>query len=1303
MSLSSAPSNLNSRQVHRGGLARSMRRTLSYFAFIPLTVMAITASLIAGYVLQEEVVGQMRSLVKANVSEAQDELIIKQIRLDRITRRPSFESATQILLHQSRSSTFFVLSKNSIEALFAEINGETNSPVFNEYLMFDEKGEILIASQNEWEGLSLSDLALFETLREADGKSLAVFGFGTLYPSQMVFLTVDQYRTSDNVSRATIVGITEPLFITPLLKSLTDLKPDSNAYFVTQDGLYVGIDRHTGEPTPFNSSADQVSRLNDVFANGAELAPATVRYTNSAGIAMLSQAVWLPELSAGIVLEVPFNTISQRLVVLGLSLGAIYLLAWVLVPGVVNYATRRVVQPIESLSAITDRFASGNWEDRAQVQGNDEVGQLATSINEMADQLSGLYTSLRGQVQERTSQIRIAAEVAQGITAAFNLDEMLNNISRLIAERFNFYHAAIFLIESGGRRAVIRAAHGAAAQEMLRQGFAHEVGSASVVGWVAANLKSRVVADVEAEPAHLRNSLLPNTRSEAGVPIMLGGAALGVLNVHGLESNTFDEEIVIILQTLASQLAVAMQYTASTESPQTLSAQVDRLFRVSAEIIKAGTEQDVFSIAARSLREASLPFAFLRVGDSTSAIIELNNPKKKTATAAPALIQSGLRDIAGQMGGPVLIGELALADNLPAGMADLALGLGGQSAAFLPIYSAGRIHAILVLGNQTAQPLTSASVRPYAVLTDLMGTIIEKIGATKEVEARVEELDALSRFNQNVFNGADTSAYCSTLHAQVKRVIGDYSFVVALYNQKTNSISIPYAYEDGRTTSIEPFPLGEGLTSILIRTGRPLMLVEDTERQAIALGAKIQGKPAKSWMGVPLMISDEPIGAIIIQDQEQEHRFTEKDLHFLVELAHQMAGVTYNIRLLDQSRQSAIQLQTAAEIARDISGSLDLDELLQRAVNLIRDRFNFYHASIFLVDLRREYAVIREATGEPGAQLKRMGHKLAVGSKSIVGYVTSQGESLVVNDTTKDATYFANPVLPETRGEAAIPLRVGDRILGALDVQSTQPYAFNEENLRTLQILADQLAVAVVNTELFAETQEHLSQHRLLHHITMSAASGTTLEDALETTVKGLQVTLGGDRVSILLLDSERKYLEVRASVGYAEDGSNIKVPVGAGITGWVASHRKPLRVDDVSKDSRYIQISANTRSELALPLLYRSDVLGVVNVESEQVSAYTENDEEMLGTLSGSLAAIIANARLLDQIRRQADRERLLNEVTSKIHNTTDIQSIMATAASEITKAIGARRAQIKIGGNSNEKPEASGERNPTRTINNA
>lgn len=620
---------------------------------------------------------------------------------------------------------------------------------------------------------------------------------------------------------------------------------------------------------------------------------------------------------------------------------------------------------------------------------------------------------------------------------------------------------------------------------------------------------------------------------------------------------------------------------------------------------------------------------------------------------------------------------------LPSSLVAFARHLGCEAAAYVPILQDGQLRGVVFIGTRSAVELTDDVVDSFARTIRLTAQALQSDRSVSEPldERRARELNAINMLAIHAANTNDLQSFYTLIHEQVRAVIGDHGFVIALYDPKTNSIHIPYLYEEGAFSSIESFPLGEGLTSILIRTGEPLLLVEDTEKRAAAMGARIAGKPALSWLGVPLMARGEAIGALIVQDLQQEHAFDNLDLRFLMSVASQVSGDIHNVRLLSESQQVALQFETAAEIARDISSSLNLDELLQKAVDLIRTRFNFYHASVFLKDLAGEYVVIREATGEAGVQLKRAGHRLAVGSKSVVGYVAGEGEPLIVNDTTRDATYYANPLLPQTRSEAAIPLKVGDRIVGVLDVQSNQLYAFDEDNQRTLQILADQLAIAVVNTELFAETQEHLAQHRLLHHITTTAASGTTLDEALQSAVNGLQVTLGGDRVSILLADREKKSLEVKAAVGYASNVFDIRIPIGVGITGWAAAHRRTLRVNNVLQDTRYIEASPNTRSEMSIPLLYRSELLGVLNVESEQLSAYAENDEELLGTLGGSLAAIIANARLLEQIRGQAERERILFEITDKIRRTTDMETILATTASELTRATGANRARIRVG----------------------
>jgi len=609
--------------------------------------------------------------------------------------------------------------------------------------------------------------------------------------------------------------------------------------------------------------------------------------------------------------------------------------------------------------------------------------------------------------------------------------------------------------------------------------------------------------------------------------------------------------------------------------------------------------------------------------------------------------------------------------------------LGCETAAYVPILQDGQLRGVILVGARDGQRLDEDVVNAFSRTIRLTAnSITPKASPTEPLDdRRTTEVKALNVLATNAASVTDLQHFYSTIYEHVRNVIGDYGFVIALYDQKTNSISIPYLYEDGKLSTIESFPLGEGLTSILIRTREPLMLVDDTMNRALAMGAKVAGKPARSWMGVPLLAQGDAIGALILQDIENEHSFNEDDLRFLTSVASQVSGAIYNIRVLEESKKTALQFETAAEIARDISSSLNLDELLEKAVNLIRARFNFYHASIFLKDSTGEYVVVREATGDAGAQLKRSGFKLGIGSKSIVGFVAGNGDQLIVNDTTRDATYYPNPLLPDTRAEAALPLRVGDRIVGVLDVQSTSPYAFAQDNLRTLQILADQLGIAVVNTELFAETQEHLAQHRLLHHITTTAASGTTLDEALVSAVNGLQVTLGGDRVTIMLADREKKVLEVKAAVGYAPEIYELKVPIGSGITGWVAAHRRTLRINDVQEDTRYVEGSVNTKSELAIPMIYRSELLGVLNVESEQTNAYTESDEELLGTLGGSLAAIIANARLLEQIRAQAERERILFEITDKIRRTTDLQTILTTTVSELTRATGANRVHVKLG----------------------
>jgi GAF domain-containing protein len=392
------------------------------------------------------------------------------------------------------------------------------------------------------------------------------------------------------------------------------------------------------------------------------------------------------------------------------------------------------------------------------------------------------------------------------------------------------------------------------------------------------------------------------------------------------------------------------------------------------------------------------------------------------------------------------------------------------------------------------------------------------------------------------------------------------------------------------------------------------------------------------------------------------------------------------------AQRRAEQVITAAEIARDTTGTLEVKTLLQKTVNLVRERFGFYHASIFLIDPLGEYALLRESTGTAGEKMVQAGHRLAVGSKSIVGQVTATRKALIVNDVTNTPNYYPNPLLPDTRSELAIPLRAGERILGALDVQSTQIDAFKDEDISILQILADQLAVAVVNGELFARTQELLAKHRLLRQITTAASTSTSREETLLNVVRGLREAMICDRIAILMLNQDGQ-LQMEASSGY--EGTThleLRIAPGQGITGMAAVEKRAIRVDNAENDSRYLTLDPEIRSELAIPILFSEELIGVLNLESKQTSAFDENDQEILGALGSNLGGVIANIRLLQQVRQQVEREQLLFEVTSKIRRSVDLETILETSTREICRALGAQRARIQItSGRRTLQPESS------------
>lgn len=347
-------------------------------------------------------------------------------------------------------------------------------------------------------------------------------------------------------------------------------------------------------------------------------------------------------------------------------------------------------------------------------------------------------------------------------------------------------------------------------------------------------------------------------------------------------------------------------------------------------------------------------------------------------------------------------------------------------------------------------------------------------------------------------------------------------------------------------------------------------------------------------------------------------------------------------------QRHATLLKAAARAARLITMILDPQELLQRTVDIICDEFKFYYAGVFLLDSSGQYAVLRAGRGEAGRIMLAEGHKLAVGGNSMIGACIQNRQGRIALDVGAEAVFFENPHLPDTRSEMALPLIVGGQPIGALTVQSTQEAAFHDEDVAALQTMADQLAVAIHNSNLHREKQELLRQaerRSLLlgaaNRVGKEVTSILELDVLLPHTVNIICDAYGFYYAGVFLVDESGEWAVLRAGYGEAgkamlAEGHRLKVGPGSMIGAAISFGEARIALD-VGEEHVHFKNPhlPHTRSEMALPLIFGKQVLGAVTVQSVEERAFSQDDITTLLTMAEHLAVAINNARTLDALKQ--------------------------------------------------------------------
>ncbi len=420
----------------------------------------------------------------------------------------------------------------------------------------------------------------------------------------------------------------------------------------------------------------------------------------------------------------------------------------------------------------------------------------------------------------------------------------------------------------------------------------------------------------------------------------------------------------------------------------------------------------------------------------------------------------------------------------------------------------------------------------------------------------------------------------------------------------------------------------------------------------------------KTELALPMKREGHVIGALDVQSRN-DVAFTPGEIQVLQTLADQLAIAVENARLFQDLQATVEQLATAAEVSRAASMRLNVDVILERAVTLIRERFeDIYHAQVFLLDEQNKWALLTASTGEIGKQLLARQHRLAVGSVSVIGQVTSQGTPVIARSTDVDpgTVHRRNELLPQTRTELALPMMIGERIIGALDVQSTSASALQDENdVRVLQTLANQLAVAVQNARLFQQTEER--NHRLAALSTLSAKllMSTTVDELIRIAAREITTIMAVDQSGVAFFDWPRGMARVVAQHRRDEQpphGIGVEFPIaGTASIDWVMQHRRPLAVTDVQSDEtlssvRDILAEEGVKSILILPLFMRGELIGTIGLDVlEQPRLWSDVDLSIASTISTLLASAIESTRLFEQLQQTLEQTQELYRTSAAIN----------------------------------------------------
>ncbi len=323
------------------------------------------------------------------------------------------------------------------------------------------------------------------------------------------------------------------------------------------------------------------------------------------------------------------------------------------------------------------------------------------------------------------------------------------------------------------------------------------------------------------------------------------------------------------------------------------------------------------------------------------------------------------------------------------------------------------------------------------------------------------------------------------------------------------------------------------------------------------------------------------------------------------------------------------------DVADVLATSLDLDTTLRRVAEVVRKVIDYEIFAILLLNEKTQELRFRFQTGYAAEFTDRARIKVGEG---VTGLAAQSRQAILVEDVRTDPRYIE--AVPNVCSELAIPLITKNRVIGVIDLEAREPGHFTEEHRRVLTLVASRMAAGIENAQLYTRTTKQARILSMLNEIAQELTSILNLDELLSRIAELVRRLIDYQMFSILLLDASGEMLQHRFSLRFNENVHlKHEIPLGRGIVGAAAQNKEAVLVPDVNKDSRYVQANPETRSELAVPLIYKNKVVGVLDLEHTRRGFFTDDHKRTMTTLAAQIAIALENARLYEEIERQERR----------------------------------------------------------------